>query len=604
MKRLWTVLMVGLLVAAVTAPALAWEFSMNGEYEFRFRWFSRTGNNDLFGNAALQNSGVGGLPMNLTIPTAALPQVPGGVPGVFGATVSESVGFAGPNIYGRGARFVNTGVNVVGVPVNNSVVQDNAAAAGVNITRGGFSRWGSDGFYRDSRWTLRPVVRVNKCIRVHGVYTVGGYRNKYVQQSYWNAFDTTPGGFDLVGNRTAVPSAGIPPFERYYMQQESVAAYNTAAIGSWEQFRATITIPWGIFSIGVKDFPFGTGATLAYNTRAEAFLTVVPYGPFRLLHGIWMARGATESWGVNPDGDDRNDFFQGALYTYRVGPLEQGAGVIRLIRHNTAGNAGINSDLAEMQWIAYFKYNNGRFFANGEYFWVDSDTYRLGAAQTYAELYHLFAETGVVAGPMRLSLMWAQASGRVLNNGNPTKLYADFNINYQALEPYNFLMFYTYGGGNQRFNADGHGEMSDAYAFAGRVDYAAASNLNCWASYIWAHRLEQNGYFFGHYNSVGLVSSAADRITFAANAGRALPPIGNPYVTDGYLGFEVDAGVNWKLLEGMTATFKYAYWQPGDWFKEAYQAVSINPGGGITAQGVLQTRDAIQAFEGTLMIEF
>ena len=83
------------------------------------------------------------------------------------------------------------------------------------------------------------------------------------------------------------------------MSQTSNNAYDTAAIGSWEQFRATVQLPFGIFSYGVKDFPFGTGATLGYNTRAEAFLTVVPYGPLRILHGWWFTRGMHQRRPVN-----------------------------------------------------------------------------------------------------------------------------------------------------------------------------------------------------------------------------------------------------------------------------------------------------------------
>ena len=47
--------------------------------------------------------------------------------------------------------------------------------------RGGFSTWDSDAMWSDSRLTIQPEIRVNQAVRVHGVYTVGGYRNKYFQ---------------------------------------------------------------------------------------------------------------------------------------------------------------------------------------------------------------------------------------------------------------------------------------------------------------------------------------------------------------------------------------------------------------------------------------
>jgi len=613
MKRLWMVLVAGLLVAAITAPALAWEFSMDGEYEYRFRWFSRTGNNDLFGNAAVQT---GFWPIQLP-PFADPGAGPGPPPPPPAVNVVNSVGFAGPNEYGRGAVIFAPGVlNLNGQPGSETIFGDTAAAAGWRITRGGYSKWASDALISDSRWTMRPTVRVNKCIRVHGVYNIGGYRHKYAQRQYVNVYDTAVTGFG-VGNRVVQPSAGVPPFENYYMSQTSMNAYDTAAIGSWEQFRATITIPWGIFSIGVKNFPFGTGISFGENVRAEAWLTVVPYGPFRLMHGIWLSRGTDDSWAKTYDSDNKFDMFQGALFTYRNGPIEIFGGGVWRQHHRNPGITGtvtVDQDLSV--YLAGFKYNNGRFFANGEYGWINIDNTFIGLPPSYIEAYHLMAEVGAVMGPMRLSLAWFQSSGTALNDGNPTKTYAAWPINWQAMEPYNWLMFDIYGGGNQTFDgifvSDGHGFMGDGYVFAGRIDYAAASNLNCWATYTWAHRLEEYSTLFGQYNSLGLsapgYATNANVANFAADAGRAPTGFaGAPYgyVTDGFIGWEVDAGVNWKLLEGMTAMFKYAYWQPGDWFREAYQAVGISPlRGGPVADTVLPTRDAIQAFQGSLLIEF
>ncbi len=75
------------------------------------------------------------------------------------------------------------------------------------------------------------------------------------------------------------------------------------------------------------------------------------------------------------------------------------------------------------------------------------------------------------------------------------------------------------------------------------------------------------------------------------------------YVSDGFLGWEANAGVDWKLLEGMTASFRYAYWQPGDWFLGAYQTRGVF-GGGTSPSVQNATIDAINAFSGSLMINF
>ncbi len=243
MKRLLTITLAALLIAAVAAPALAWEFSMNGLWEYRLRYWARLGGTDLFGIADLQNA-----------PNAAV------VP----------VGFAGPNIYNRGA-----------VP---AFLAD-AATGQMRITRGGFSRYESDAFQDDSRIEINPEIRVNPAIRVFGRYNIGGMRHKYWQN---------------------VGGVGIPPYERYATFRTSETAWDTAALGSWELFRSTIQTPWGVLSLGAKDFPFGTGAILGYNTRADAFLLVVPYGPFRFLLSLWLARGLPSKAGLQCPTAGRN----------------------------------------------------------------------------------------------------------------------------------------------------------------------------------------------------------------------------------------------------------------------------------------------------------
>ena len=237
MKRALTVLMSGFLVASLVSWAGAWEFSMKGEYENRFRWFSRTGPNDLFGMAIAQE----------------------------GAKNGVLVGLSGPNVYNVG------GLPSVASPTSNFLFNiGSATGRQLLITRGGFSASGSDAHYNDSRLTLSPTLRVNRAIRIRGVFNIGGYRNKYSQSS---AF----------GSR----GIGIPPLERYYVAQSSTNAYDTLALISVEQFWASMTIPWGIISVGARAFPFGTGATFGDNTRSEMYLLAAPYGPFRFMFAFW-----------------------------------------------------------------------------------------------------------------------------------------------------------------------------------------------------------------------------------------------------------------------------------------------------------------------------
>jgi hypothetical protein len=584
MKKLFTVGLMGLLLAAFAIPALAWEFEMKGDMEWRYRHFSRLGTNDLFGQGS----------------------------------IGYDIGFAGPNIYGHN--------NAASLVTPRAATAPTGGAAGMRIVRGGFSFAGPDAFYNDSRLTLRPTIHVNPAIRVFGVYNIGGYRNKYRQ---WNDVSLAP---------TEQAGVGTPPLERYYMHQTSPNAYDTAAIGSWEQFRFTVHSPWAIWSLGIKDFPFGLGVTNAYNVRAESFFTTVPYGPFRLMHALWSAQNVVNTgWGVNPDPDCKPTFMQAATVMYQSGPFDMGAQLLAQNAHikslyrsvpsiytgsTSTGDptgAGFGYDRFLRNWIVYAKYNNGRFFGNVEYSWVTMDRYNLGARPSYTEAYHWFVETGVYSGPAKVAFMAAAASGSVLNNSNPTKAYASFPVNYQAIEPYEWLMFSTYGGGNQQFGGllstdDGTGQIGDAYVLAGRIDHAVAANLNVWGTFMWAHRLEQNGVAFGAYQSNGASGYSAagvptaETTAFATNAGRGTIAgrTAYPYgwVSDGYIGWEANVGVDWKLLENLTMKLRYAYWQPGTFFKEAYQARMPSTAGLPLDSQVLTTRDAIQGVQGSLIVEF
>ena len=641
MRKLFVLTLAFLLAVSFVLPAIAFEFELTGEHENRFRYFGRTGDKDLFGAAGMQNS-------------IAL----GGVDWYgFPLGKNQFIGFAGPNIYGRGwtppRSWYTSNAAPLGATALSYPIPDLPSGSGnVTITRGGFSKFGSDASDNGFRLTLRPVIRVNPAIRVFGVYNIGGMRNKYALRN--EELPTTFGAFPgIVGSPWHYgQSVGQAPLERYYMSQSSMNAYE-GTFGVWEQARVTVHVPWAVLSYGIKDFPFGTGATFGYNTRAEMFLTVVPYGPFRFLYALWLGRsGFLEGWQTTVDRDEKPNGFHAGAFTYDAGNISAGGAVIYQKIHTPSnpvfsdqgflGTGNVDQDLLVNQVFA--KYNNGRFFANAEYSWLNADTHTpanplllgfpvLAATERHLEGYHSFLEAGVMAGPARLSFLWAQSSGSVLGSllnlattgalsPNPTKLNVRYPINYQALEPYEYLMFNTFAGGNNgswtaldvAFVTDEHGQMSDAFCFAGRFDYAVASNLNVWGSYMWAHRLEQHGQWNGAMPfGLGVTDQTGTTSGEALIAGVAGLPPGflipaygglTPFIPDGFIGWEANAGVDWKLLENWTLKLRYAYWQPGDWFNFAYYA--FVPGGPLNDGriGSLQGRDAIQAFQGSLMTEF
>ncbi|MGC8603624.1 MAG: hypothetical protein ACP5VS_08060, partial [Desulfomonilaceae bacterium] len=156
-----------------------------------------------------------------------------------------------------------------------------------------------------------------------------------------------------------------------------------------------------------------------------------------------------------------------------------------------------------------------------------------------------------------------------------------------------------------------------------------AANLNVWGSYMWANRVEENGWLAGQkdYNgnpAIGAsnpygIWTAQDAVLWKTTM---MPGAGgnmNPYVDSCYLGWEADCGFDWKLLENLMVSSRYAYWQPGTWFDQAYQVVGVgnNAGGAATTAfpvigtpgpgimgGFLQGRSAIQSFTTSVFIDF
>jgi hypothetical protein len=236
--------------------------------------------------------------------------------------------------------------------------------------------------------------------------------------------------------------------------------------------------------------------------------------------------------------------------------------------------------------------------------------YNFALRDIHLEAYHLFFEAGILFGPAKWSFMWAQASGPVLNNrnawlraitdadddlvwdgtnslNNNPKVYGSFPINPIALQSYQTILFSEYAGGNQGgsriwdlgFCRDSGGMMTDAVCLGTRLDYAIAANLNVWASYLHAWRLEKYGTFFGQYTAAGDSNSGSlgagsdppnGRIGFQEACGLANPEISHyPRSTD--LGFEINLGLHWQLLEDLDFMCRYSIWKPGKWFNDAYQ---------------------------------
>jgi hypothetical protein len=608
MKRFWTIMLVGLLIAAVTAPALAWEFAMTGEAEWRYRYFARQGGNDLFGASA----------------------------GLFGGVPTGTIGFAGP--------------------VANTVLVQ------------GFAAKGADASIADSRVWLFPEIRLNPAIRLRGEYWVTGTNLRALYDG--TGVNTTNGltadnwtsnlgytGWYIQsdgnpGNGTTPSGMTVGMWEKFWATAQT--PWGIIAIG-----RRPFPFGTGWSTLHEKD------------ANTETYLIVVPYGPMNFLFGqglrtagdvfvensigiVGVANTApTFPQAVNPAraamGTDKNRIrpWDGAVaITYNDGPVQFGTiprWVIYWDQHTVtqpagpgqrddnnlgplqsvlvggatpvlAGTPPMYGDIGFLLWDTYFKYFNGRFFLNADYAFEYADVRRKGGrpVSVWADSRQL--EIGAICGPTKISASYFYHSGHDRRGGVLAPSAAIGNTAYlgvpsfaydwwtqylvfggakEAINPYQFLLG-IYGAGNNSFDARGYCTFNDFEAYAGRFDYAVASNLNVFGTFMYANRASNTGTGIGTF------------------AGGATPRLANPLIVanvpDNYLGWEGDVGLNWKLLEGMTFNALFAYWQPGDWFKWAYQdygsLVTTTVSGGTYSVNPNRGIDPIIGFQTSVLFEF
>ncbi len=399
MKRFLTVVLGVLLIAAIAAPALAWEFSLTGETEYRYRYFARRGQNDLFGGPA--GLGITGNP-------------------------TGTIGLAGPMSFGG-----STGA----VPVQ------------------GFSAKGGDASIADQRVWFYPEIRLNPAIRLRGEYWVTGtnFRGNYfvpgneISPNNWiQPFGYS--GWSIVGDGT--PGNGHTP--------------TGMSTGMWEKWWATFRLPWGTVVMGRRPAAFGTGwdTSSAMDRDTESLALFCPYGPFTLGLGIYPRENGSDIFNENnintigstvfaAGGTDKNrirnpEFF--VSMTYRSGLMEMGTmalvinknqahtPIVAIIpagpaarddmlldelsslylgsgRHATDPTVPIFGDVNWLLWPSYVKYNNGRFFFNAMYAFEYADVRRNGGrpVSAWADAWEL--EFGAMSGPAKLTLAGFYHSG-------------------------------------------------------------------------------------------------------------------------------------------------------------------------------------------------
>jgi hypothetical protein len=539
--RVWLVALA--LSLAIAVPANAWEFTMDGAFTWEYDYRSQGGSSGFFGTYD-QDAGSG---------------IAGTTPGFF-------------------------------APINGWF-----ADRLVNFVSGSDACWNV--FYMSTNME----VRINPAIRVRGNYYIGEW-----------APTASPDGtanIDFTFGNTVAPLA---------LNSRWSGIQRSFSPGYWDTLWLTAELPWGIVTLGKRKSTFGLGM---YNNgeesrSSESCSFTVPYGPLRFAISFYPAKRASASSNYpsaaappvstagyyNQDFDKNNARWWDATIaqvTYRNGPFETGA-YINPIRFTQGGEGIINapavrattkySERSEAYGLWYMKYNNGRFFFNAELDW-DHQTNRnrqrtangapnfAGSRDTYIENWRAVAEGGVLCGPAKLSLISAWAAGPDRRGGsqidrtglitsagrkNNVKQPSSFS-NTGLFRPYSLLMVYDYGLGTHNNGDTGNGYVEDAMVYGARLDYAVAANLNTYTSFFWADRVSQSGYGWGFIRPVYTAPTGGVPVGTVAlfhDTTRA----GAPSIPDTNLGWEIDAGFDWKLLEGLTVNFSSGYWQPGQWF--------------------------------------
>ncbi|MDQ7785198.1 MAG: hypothetical protein RDU20_20095, partial [Desulfomonilaceae bacterium] len=277
--------------------------------------------------------------------------------------------------------------------------------------------------------------------------------------------------------------------------------------------------------------------------------------------------------------------------TYRAGNVDAGAIYCWLKWHagpesqSTQADRNVFTTYDELltHGAAYFKYTNGTVFFNTELAFLERITKRQGAGALYFESWRYMTEFGAYFGPAKISFLYTYLPGPDRRAGiridkQPFQQMQPFSC-HNLHRAYSFLLGYEYGGGVDAFDLNGNGYINDAAVLAAKVDYAAAANLNFFGSILWAQRTS-HGYGWGYIrpaqqatvtrvmNAGGTVVDDvrwSPTIAYRSNGG----PTPAPSISDRDLGWEMQVGFHWGLLEQLTVRALMAYWQPGKWFNFA-----------------------------------
>jgi len=478
---------------------------------------------------------------------------------------------------------------------------------------------GLDAGWNSQYMTTDISIKINPAVSLRGTYYIGSWDNRNGAAAQFLT------GTTVNNNNPGWQEAyfGVPGWvaASEYISNGLEGVQRSFSPGYWNTLSLRAQLPWGTLAVGKRPSRFGCGMQWNgdENTSSESCSLTVPYGPMRMGFSFYPSRVGDDGY-YNRDVDwtNKRDYdFTGSVL-YLAGNFETGVQMTKASRHRgserqiAAGATAQTRDRADFYGGFYTKYNNGRFFLSAEYDFFNridrlAGVNRAGVfqAETYRDREYRawMVEAGVYSGNSKLTLLASRVSGRegrtvnadYKNNINPSGNLTNTGV----FLPYSLVMVYTYAAGDGSptvgagFNPfalssgggslyTGNGQLTGAMLYAARFDYAIAANLNIFGTYAYAVRPDK-GYGWGYSQLIPNGVANAGLIRYVRTVRQAAA--GNsPAIPDDFLGWEVDAGFSWQLLEGLTFNLTAGYWQPGDWFKFACVSKS-NPGWTAPAPG-------------------
>ena len=551
--------LLGLVALLFTSSvAYGWEFSVTGEFAHRFRGYSRAGTNDLFGNTNTAQSTIS--------------------PGF------TSIGMSGP--------------------YNGQVLPEVLSSKG------------STGTFDEQKLIFYPVFKISEAVQLNMEYSFQGNLNGlYTGGSNW-ANPPHYAGWVPMNSRS---NDGFNGWTVGVLKSAWVAAETPIGLIKIGRYPFRFGLGWGgyhsddirmtMITLTVPQGPLSyiIGAQLSDN------------GAYSDPYDVRNANKTLHTISSMPDGNETKLWDVLAGLKYQSGPVDIGflyrymnwnavhavpfsnltlrddvigspiaAPLSNGTFYNTTAGAGtsvatatstpLSSDVYFNLIVAYFKYLDGRYFFNLEYDQEYISSIRKGARPISGYPKSWLVEGGVLMGPAKVTLANFYRSGHQRSGGQldfswtvgtssgsgvtttaVSDKWSQFVVMegaHAAMEPYNFIIGY-YGTGNNSYDSSGYPTYLDYLGYAARFDYAIASNLNIYGTYLWSYRQSNTGSWWGQYS------------------GGIYPPVViGSNVPNNDLGAEWNAGVDWKLLENFVLGVKVGVWKPGDWFKFAYADLS------------------------------